>query len=95
MAAKAVIVTRLAAAGNIAGAPGKLSWLLVNNPTGGALTVNVNDSITDTTAEVFQVTVPTNDVRMLTFSVPCPFTIGIRCGTLAAGLIVTGGYIPD
>ncbi len=93
MAAKKALFTRLDAAGNIAAAPAGLSSLTVDNPTGGVLAVLINNSITDTSADVFQVTVPANDFRHLNFSPPLDFTIGIRCGTLAAGLIVTGGYV--
>jgi len=94
MAAKATYTpVRLAAAGNIRAAAGNLTSLVVNNPTGGALTVIINDAITSTTGEVFQVTVPTNDVRQLNFNPPWPFATGIRCGTLGAGLIVTGSFV--
>ena len=96
MAAQAVNTpVRKTAADNLLAAPGKLCWLTVDNPTGGALTVKLNDATSGTASDVFQVTVPTNDVRHLVFDPPCPFATGIRLGTLADGLIVTGGFIAD
>jgi len=93
MAAKNATPTRLTAAGNILASAGGLTWLTVDNPTGGALTVKLNDATTGTGSDVLQVTVPTNDVRHLNFNPPVNFATGIRCGTLGAGLIVTGGYV--
>lgn len=84
---------KLTAAGNIRGVAGKLTSLVVNNPTGGALTVILNDATSGTGSEVFQVTVPTNDVRQLNFNPPWPFATGIRCGTVGAGLIITGSFV--
>ena len=94
MAAKATYTpVKLTAAGNIRAAAGKLTSLIVNNPSGGALTVVVHDATAGTTGEVFQVSVPTLDCRILNFSPPLPFATGIRCGTLGAGLIVTGAFV--
>ncbi len=93
MAAKKALKTRLAAAGNILGSAGGLTSLTVDNPTGGALAVKLNDATSGTSSDVLQVTVPANDFRHLNFNPPLGFDTGIRCGTLAAGLIVTGGYV--
>lgn len=93
MASKKATFTRLAAAGNIAAVPAGLSSLTVDNPTGGALAVKLNNAISGTGSDVLQVTVPANDFRHLNFSPPLDFSVGIRCGTLADGLIVTGGYV--
>jgi len=94
MAAKATYTpVKLTAAGNIRAAAGKLTSLIVANPTAAALACIVNDAITSTTGEVFQVSVVANDTKVLSFNPPLPFATGIRIGTLAAGLIVTGAFI--
>jgi len=93
MAAKKARSTRLAAAGNIVAAAAGLSSLTVNNPTGGVLTVNINDDDDGTDDEVLQVTVPANDFRHMNWTPPLEFSTGIRCGTLGDGLIVTGAYV--
>jgi len=94
MAAKATQTpVRLDAAGNIRGAAGKLTSLIVANPTAGALVCIVNDAITSTTGEVFQVSVVANDTKIFNFNPPLPFATGIRIGTLGTGLIVTGAFV--
>ena len=93
MAATKARSKRLAAAGNIYGSPGGLTSLTVNNPTGGVLTVKLNNAITGSSNEVFQVTVPANDFRHMNWTPPLNFSTGIRCGTLGDGLIVTGAYV--
>ncbi len=93
MAAKKALKTRLTAAGNILGSAGGLTSLTVDNPTGGALAVKLNDATSGTGSDVMQVTVPANDFRHMNFSPPLAFDTGIRCGTVGAGLIITGGYV--
>jgi len=84
---------RLTAAGNIRAAAGKLTSLIVNNPSGGALTVKLNDATSGTGSDVFEVSVPTLDCRILNFNPPLLFSTGIRCGTVGAGLIITGTFV--
>jgi len=94
MAAKASYTpVELTAAGNIRAAAGKLTSLIVANPSSGTLVVKVNDAITSTTGEVFQVSVIAYDTKQLIFNPPMPFATGIRCGTLGDGLIVTGSFV--
>jgi len=94
MAAKATYTpVKLTAAGNIRAAAGKLTSLIVANPSSGNLVVIVNDAITSTTGEVFQVSVIAYDTKVLNFNPPLPFATGIRCGTLGDGLIVTGAFV--
>lgn len=93
MTAKKALKTRLTGAGNIVTGVAGLSSLTVDNPTGGALTVEFNDATSGTGSDVFQVTIPSNDFRHLSFVPPMPFATGIRAGTLGAGLIVIGCYV--
>ena len=94
MAAKASYTpVKLTGAGNIRAAAGKLTSLIVANPTAAALACIVNDVITSTTGEVFQVSVVANDTKQLIFNPPMPFATGIRIGTLATGLVVTGSFV--
>ena len=95
MAAKAEYApVRLDAAGNIRAAAGKLTWLIVTNTNGSTKRIAIfNDAITGETGEVFQVGVPANDTKFLSFNPPMLFTTGIRAGTVGAGLIITGGFV--
>lgn len=94
MAAKATHTpVRLAAAGNIRAAPGKLCWLQVSNTTGNGLKCILNNATSGTGSEVIQIGVPGDDSKFLLFSPPMPFSTGIRVGTVEAGLIITGGFI--
>lgn len=93
MAATKARSTKLTGAGNIYASPGGLSSLTVNNPTGGVLTVKLNNATSGTGSEILQVTVPANDFRHMNWTPPLKFSTGIRCGTLGTGLIVTGAYV--
>jgi len=92
MSVSPVSTTKLTAAGNIKASAGELIWLNVANPTAGGLTALFHDATSGTSSEVFQVSVGATSTVFLPFPAGFCFSNGIRCGTLGAGLIVTGGY---
>jgi len=92
MSVRPVQTERLTGAGNIKGSKGSLLWIIAANPTAAALNVTVNNATAGTGSEVFQIEVSANDTQYMAFPPGFYFSTGIRCGTLGAGLIVTGAY---
>ena len=92
MSVRPIQTTRLDAAGNIKGSAGSLFWIVAANPTAAPLNVTVNNATSGTGSEIFQIEVSANDTQFMLFSAGFYFSTGIRCGTLDAGLIVTGAY---
>ena len=92
MSVRPVQTTKLTSAGNIKATAGYLIWINVSNTTGGGLKVVIHDDDNGTDDEVMQIGVPADDSKFLAFPPGFYFSTGIRCGTLEAGLIVTGAY---
>ena len=92
MSVRPVQTQKLTAAGNIKGSAGTLIWINASNTTGNGLKVVLNNATSGTGTEIMQIGVPGDDSKFLAFPPGFYFSTAIRCGTLEAGLIVTGAY---
>ena len=92
MGVRRVRITKLTSAGSIKASAGVLLWINVSNTTGNGLKVILNNATSGTGSEIMQIGVPGDDSKFLAFPAEFYFSTGIYCGTLEAGLVVTGGY---
>lgn len=92
MSVRPVFTKKLTEAGNIKGSGGSLIWINASNTTGTGKKVVLHNATTGTTDEVMQIAVPGDDSKFLSFPGGFYFSLGIRCGTLESGLVVTGAY---
>ncbi len=92
MSVRPIQTTRLTGAGNIKASKGTLNWINVSNTSASTKVVVLNNATSGSGSEIMQIGVLGSDSQFRSFSPGFYFSTGIRCGTLGAGLIVTGAY---
>ncbi|KKM81197.1 hypothetical protein LCGC14_1332250 [marine sediment metagenome] len=86
--------TRITAAGNIKGAPGKLYWLILSNSSSSMRHATLHDDTDGTDDEVAKFYLAGERTVVHTFDPPIPFSTGIRFGNIEHdGTRITAGYI--